>query len=67
MASDPTDEQRRSRLELCHAHDAARKAIDGMPVTDQVKSELQILYATALRMALLHNDGHLSQRKLLTW
>lgn len=67
MSDGPTDEQRRSRLELYHAHAVIEKAIAGMPVSDAVKSELRILYTAAFRMSVLHNDGILSQRVLLPW
>jgi hypothetical protein len=63
----PTDEQRASRLRLYAAYDQFKKAIDLMPVTDAVKSELGNLATVTLRMALLHNDGQLSPRRLQTW
>lgn len=63
----PTDEQRRSRIELYRAHEQMARAIGGMPVSEAVRSELKVLFAAAFRMTLLHNDGHLSPTELMTW
>lgn len=63
----PTDKARRCRIELYRANDAACRAIHAIDTDEQMKCELRNLFAVALRMALLANDGHLCERELLPW
>ena len=63
----PTDDQRRCRLNLCRAADDMVLAVREMSAEEQMKAELVNAIRAALRMALVMNDGHMSQVELRAW